>query len=61
MKTFKQFWEEAKNLPVDKMSDKVDKLSSELQSKLKSGDIIGASKITDRVGKIKRVVLPPTD
>jgi hypothetical protein len=61
MKTFKQFWEEAKNLPVDKMSDKVDKLSSELQSKLKSWDIIGASKITDRVGKIKRVVLPPTD
>lgn len=58
MKTFKQFLEQVKELPINKMSDKVDKLSSELQSKLKSGDIINASKIVGRVGKIKRVVLP---
>lgn len=59
MKTFKQFIEQVKDLPVDKMSDKVDKLSSQFRSKLERGDIIGASKITNRVGKIKRVVLPP--
>lgn len=58
MKTFKQFLEQVKELPIDKMSSKVDKLSSEFQSKLRSGDVIKASGIVDRIGKIKRVVLP---
>lgn len=58
MKTFKQFIEQVKEPPIDRMSDKVDKLSSEISTHLSGGDFIKASEKVRRMGKIKRVVLP---
>ena len=64
MKTFKEFCEGYEELPTDKMYDKVKDIHGKFDKLVKGknpGDLFKASQMVNRVGKIRRAIIPQTD